>query len=133
MKCTTDEVGFVPDRMASPIGTREGIAPNIASNIVREFGSCPGCSGDLDPDVTDAVYSDRDVLWDDDYRNSEYHTCESCGSELRIFVEEKAFGMLSESQLPSGADEFETVYYVPCENSSTWLVINMNQISISEQ
>lgn len=128
----TDDIGWNTRAMAMP-DYKDGIAPSTASPIVREFGECPECEADVDPDVTDALYQDRDVIWenDRDYKSSP-HVCPECETEVRIFVEEKAFGVIGESQLPSDAEEWEGVYFIPVEDSSNYLVVNTHQFWLTE-
>lgn len=93
-----EQVGFVPRRFFPTIG--EHLQCSTAANLVREFGECPECGHDIDPDVTDAVQSDRDVLWSDTRTNvmngrtpldrSQPHVCGDCGATLNIMVEESA-------------------------------------------
>lgn len=128
----TDEVGWNTRAMAMPSYV-DGIAPSTASNVVREFGSCPECEADVDPDVADAIHEDRDVLWENDRRHkSNPYECPECGAEVRIFVEEKAFGSIGESQLPSDAEERDDIYFIPVEDSSNFLVVNTHQFWLSE-
>ncbi len=111
----------------------DGISPATASILVREFGTCSECESDLDPDVKDALYEDRDVIWDNGiHHRCSAHTCENCGAELEVFVEEKAFGVIGESQLPDNAEEMDDIYFVPVEGVPNYLVINTHQIMISK-
>lgn len=128
----TDDIGWNTRAMAMP-DYQDGIAPSTASPIVREFGECPECGADVDPDVTDALYQDRDVIWENDReRKSSPHVCPECETEVRIFVEEKAFGVIGESQLPSDAGEWEDVYFIPVEDSTDYLVVNTHQFWLNE-
>lgn len=128
----TDDIEWNTRAMAMP-DFEDGIAPSTASPIVREFGECPACGADVDPDVTDAKYEDRDVLWEDDSKNrSSHHVCPECETEVRIFVEEKAFGVIGESQLPDDAAELEDIYFIPVEDSSNYLVVNTHQFWLHE-
>jgi len=129
---SASDVGFVPDRVAKPIGSRDGIAPSTASIIVREFVDCPECGHDIDPDVKRAVYEDRDVLWDDELFQSSSHECAGCGATLRIFVEEKAFGVIGAS-LPDYAESSPTTHFVECDETGCHVLVNTNQIFIHEQ
>lgn len=118
--------------MAMP-SYHDGISPSKATNVVREFGKCPQCGESLDPDVTDALYQDRDVLWENDpeYKSSA-HTCRHCNSEVRIFVEEKALGTIGADRLPENAETAENIYFIPVEGSDTYLVVNPFQVKIQE-
>ena len=115
-------------------GPRDGIEPSTASCVLREFGECPECGSNVDPDVTDGLYEDRDVIWTNNRgRNSSAHSCEDCGTELRMFVEEKAFGRIGPSQLPGNAEEWEEVIFIPIEDSANYLVVNTNQMWITPE
>jgi len=129
---TENDVHFVPNRVARGPKIRDGIQPSTASIIVSEFVSCPECYHDIETNVIDAVYEDRDVLWDDDLFRSSSHTCEKCGTDLRIFVEEKAYGVIGESQLPDYAETSTEVHFIECGVES-YIVVNTNQIFIHEQ
>ncbi|MHC3381751.1 hypothetical protein [Haloarcula sp. H-GB5] len=128
----TDDISWNTRAMAMP-DYQDGIAPSTASPIVREFGECPECGADVDPEVADALYQDRDVMWENDRNHkSSPHVCPECETEVRIFVEEKAFGIIGESQLPSDADTCENVYFIPVKDSSNYLVINTHQFCLTE-
>ena len=85
------DVSFIPSRFFPQLG--DELTPATACSLVREFGECPTCGNDIDPDVKDAVKEDRDVLWHDNavqpYRSSA-HVCSECDERLEIFVEEGA-------------------------------------------
>lgn len=96
-----DDVGFVPTRIAPavPISPSDDLTVATATTLVKEFGTCPHCEADIDPDTAGGIQTDRDVLWTDDSSEglgrsacdrSEAHTCENCGERLEILVEEKA-------------------------------------------
>jgi len=129
----SDEVHFVPDRLARPAYHR-GISPPTAACIVREFQRCPSCKESLDPDVRNAKYVDRDVEWDGDLNpRKDFLTCEECDNQFRVLVEEKAFGVIGESQLPEWAEGSDDVFFVRCDDTETYCVINTHQISIHER
>lgn len=128
----TADIGWNTRAMAMPDYV-DGIAPSTASPIVREFGECPECGADVDPDVKDAKHEDRDVLWENDSRyKSNPHVCPECETEVRIFVEEKAFGVIGKSQLPADAAEREDIYFIPVEDSNNYLVVNTHQFCLSK-
>lgn len=113
--------------------SRDGINPATAAILVREFESCPDCSSDIDPVAGDALREDRDVVWENDARHkTEAHRCDACGSELRIFVEEKALGLISSEQLPENADETETLRFVPVDGRDAYLQVNTFHLNVSE-
>lgn len=125
---TPEEVGFCPERLAMP-SPCDGIAPSTASIIVRELGVCPNCESDLDPDVTDAKREDRDVLWTERILNSKYHSCASCRSSLRIFVEEKAFGTIGGNRVPDEPND--SLFFIPIPETESFIMFNMFQVSIT--
>lgn len=123
-----DDVSFSPKRMARP-SPIDGIALPTASIIIREFESCPECGNDLDPDVTEATREDRDVVWKDRGHHASPHTCESCGATLGILAEEKAFGVINESQIPDDYDE-DVLTFVHVPDSNAVLMVNSFQLMI---
>lgn len=124
------EIGWNTRAMAQPT-FRSGITPSKASNIVREFVCCPNCGSDLDPNVNHGLYEDRDVVWENrENGDSQPHTCSECNTDLNIFVEEKAFGIIGKEQLPTNAEEMDQIYFVPVKDGG-YLVINEHQIWIS--
>ena len=125
-----DDVGFVPERMAKP-DYYDGIAPSVAANVVREFGECPRCEHDIDPDVTDAVHVDRDVEWTDQGgRHTSPHTCENCDATLRILAEEKLFGTIGYPRLPDSMSD--DVYFVRFDDGRQYNVVNTHQLFITD-
>jgi len=91
------DVCFVPSRMTNTFS--DELTASQAACLVREFGECSECGSDIDPDVTNAVAIDRDVEWTGRTSDtlgrtpcdrSDTHTCEQCGTDLEIFVEEGA-------------------------------------------
>lgn len=128
-----EEIGWNTRAMAMR-GPRDGIEPSTASCVLREFGKCPECGSEIDPDVTGGHYEDRDVIWTNNRgRHSSAHMCEGCGIELRMFVEEKAFGRIGPTQVPDNAAEWENVHFIPIEDSANFLVVNTNQIWITPE
>jgi hypothetical protein len=125
-----DEIGWNTSAMAMP-NYHEGISPPTASILVREFGQCPECDADIDPDVTDALYEDRDVIWRNGRRSST-HRCADCEADLRMFVEEKAFAVIGEGQLPDNAAERDDLYFVGVEGQGSYLLINPFHIRLSK-
>lgn len=126
------DIGWNTRAMAMP-SPEEGIAPSTASVLVTEFGECSECCSGIDPDVKDALHEDRDVIWRNDRSyKSDAHACSDCETELRIFVEEKAFGVIGESQLPDDADDYDDVYFIPVEDVNNYLVVNTFHIKVSE-
>jgi hypothetical protein len=127
------EIGWNTRAMAMR-GPRDGIEPSTASCVLREFAECPECGSGIDPDVTDGLYEDRDVIWTNNRgRKSAAHSCENCGTELRMFVEEKAFGRIGPSQLPENAAEWKEVIFIPIEDSANYLVVNTNQFWVTPE
>lgn len=144
-----DDVTFVPDRMFK-LSSRDGIEPSQAAQVVRNFCDCPECGERLtDVDVKDASYVDRDVLWTDERDGGhEYvdemgerrvtrptavdrasaHECSTCGTRLRIMVEEKALGTLSAQQAPEDTDGC-SLHFIPYEHG--FVVVNTAQVFIS--
>lgn len=61
-----------------------------ASNLLSEFAHCPNCSKDIEADVANGRFSDRDVVWDRDVSGSDYYYCPKCNAKLQLLVEEKA-------------------------------------------
>ncbi|MWG33780.1 hypothetical protein [Halomarina oriensis] len=108
----------------------EGIEPSTASIIVRQFATCPECDADIDPDVTDAIVEDRDVFWRREGRRTAPHECDGCASALSIFVEEKAFGVISARQLPDWASDSETVVFIEVAGQDAYLVVNTYHIAV---
>lgn len=111
---------------------RKGIAPATASVIVDEFGRCPNCEGNISPEVTDSVYTDRDVIWGGDDDRTAPHICAKCDSHLKIFVEEKAFRTIGPTQLPEPQNNQEHTHFIPIEDSENYIVVNTYHISIRE-
>lgn len=135
---SADDVTFEPDRMFK-LSSRDGVEPNQAAPVVRNFCNCPECGASLDDvDVTDGKYCDRDVLWTDDWEypsdlyGSAAHECSRCGTRLRIMVEEKALGSLSENSeiLPDDL-EGSSLIFVPYDGG--YVVVNTAQVFISEE
>lgn len=132
MMIDTEDIGWNTRAMAMP-SWHDGISPSTASVIVSKFGQCPKCGADVDTDVKDAIYEDRDVLWENDRAwKSNPHVCPECETEIRIFVEEKAFGVIGENQLPTNADEMEDIYFIPVDGTANYLVVNTHQMWLSE-
>lgn len=149
---SADDVSFVPERLFK-LKSRKGIVPNQAVFVVRDFCECPACGSDLtDVDVKDAVYVNRDVLWTDERDGGhEYvdqkgvrrvtrpsaidrasaHECSDCGARLRIHVEEKALGQISEAQLPDNPEK-AAYHFVEMEDGG-YVVVNPMQVFISEE
>lgn len=126
------DTGWNTQAIAMGVG-RDGIDPATAAILVREFESCPECGAELDPDAGDALREDRDVIWENDARyKSNAHECENCGSELRMFVEEKAIGVVREEQLPDNAGENQTLHFVPVERDDSYLQINTFHLNVSQ-
>lgn len=130
-----DDVSFVPDRLFK-LSSRDGVEPNQAVHVVRSACECPECGGSLDDlDVKDGKYVDRDVEWTDDWEfpsdlaGSSAHKCSTCGTRLRIMVEEKALGRLSKGSehLPDDLEGSEIVF-VPYDGG--YVVINPHQVFI---
>lgn len=112
----------------------DGIDSATAAILIREFESCSECGADIDPDAGAALREDRGVIWENDARyKSEAHRCDNCESELRIFVEEKAFGVISHGQFPDNADENQTLHFVPVEGRDTYLQVNTFHLNVSEE
>lgn len=133
---SADDVSFAPDRIFK-LTTRDGVEPNQAVHVVRSVCECPECGGSLsDLDVKDGKYVDRDVEWTDDWEfpsdlsGSSAHKCSTCGTRLRIMVEEKALGRLSrDSELLPDDLEGSALTFVPYEGG--YVVINPHQVYIS--
>jgi hypothetical protein len=121
----SDDVSFCPERMTIWVNATK-LTPSTASTITREFESCPHCNDDLDLDVKNGKLEDRDVVWADRTRGSESYECPDCGHRFRILVEEKAWGIIGESQVPSEISD--DVHFVDVPDSSEVLVINTHQI-----
>jgi len=131
------DVGFVPNRFFPQLSDNMSVA--TASSLVREFGECPNCGHDIDPDVKNGVEIDRDIEWTDmstDYKEprracdrSSAHECANCGTMLHIFVEEKA-RPARWSKIP---DEqwAKSQLWIEIENGN-YFVCNPNAISITE-
>lgn len=126
------DTGWNTQALSMSVG-REGIDPATAAILVREFESCSDCGSDIDPVAGEALREDRDVVWENDSRyKSDAHQCDSCGTELRIFVEEKALGVISSDQLPEDADEMETLQFVPIDDRDAYLQVNTFHLNVSE-
>lgn len=106
-----------PERLTQ----NDSLTPSVGSALVSEFKTCPQCSAEINPDPRDGKFIDRDIVWDSDISNSEYHTCDSCGSDLKILVEEKANPTL----YPSISDErwAENVTWIETENNFVALTL----------
>jgi hypothetical protein len=86
---SADEVHFVPERFFPKLQAEMTVA--TATNLLREFCTCPACDSPLDPDTADGHRSDRDVIWSDEFgRHSAAHECPACGRRLELLAEEKA-------------------------------------------
>jgi DNA-directed RNA polymerase subunit RPC12/RpoP len=126
------DIGWNTQAIVMGVG-RDGIDPATAAILVREFESCSECGAEIDPAAGDALREDRDAIWENDARyKSNAHECDNCGSELRIFVEEKAVAVISEDQLPDNADENQTLHFVPVENNDSYLQINDFHLKVSQ-
>ncbi|QLH82378.1 hypothetical protein [Halosimplex pelagicum] len=126
------DTGWNTQAIALGVG-RDGIDPATAAILVREFESCPECGAGIDPDAGDALREDRDAIWENDARyKSNAQECENCGSQLRIFVEEKAISVVREEQLPDNASENETLHFVPVEGDDSYLQINTFHLNVSQ-
>lgn len=112
-------------------GPQDGIDPATAAIIVEEFESCPECGSNISPTASDGLREDRDVIWERSL-DSTPHTCRHCGAELRIFVEEKAFGIVSDSELPENAEGSETLHYIPTDDDTAYLRVNTFQMNVSK-
>jgi hypothetical protein len=130
-------VDFVPNRIHNPF--RSKLVPAVASSLIRSFATCPECGAGIDPDVTDAIAEDNDVVWasrSPPKRNSP-HTCHECGAEINILVEEKAFGVVGPRHLPDSLPELTDtdaadVYYIrTTEDGDSYLRINTHQIMLT--
>ncbi len=129
-----EEIGWNTQAMAMMMKNgRDVIDPATAAIIVREFESCPVCGNNIDPEASDGLREDRDVIWENSNRHeSNAHSCHHCDSELRIFVEEKAFGIIPGSRLPESAENNETLHFVPIDGRDSYLQVNTFQMSVSE-
>jgi hypothetical protein len=112
-------------------GPRDGIDPATAAIIVREFESCPECTGEIDPKASEGLREDRDVIWKRGH-NSSPHTCRHCGAELRIFVEEKAFGLVRDSEVSENAEESDILHFIPVDGETRHLRVNTFQMNVSK-
>lgn len=129
-----ERIGWNTHAMAlSMRGPRNGIDPATAAIIVREFKSCPECGGDINPTASDGLREDRDVIWEREAQNSTCHTCSHCDTKLRIFVEEKAFGIISDSQVPENAEDSTTLHFIPIEGADAHLRVNTFQMNVSKE
>lgn len=136
---SSSDVGFVPSRVAVTENSKDDLSVATAATLATEYATCPECSADISPSATDGVQSDRDVLWTNDTTNfdqssnavdrSSAHTCESCGSELQILVEEKTKPVLW-SEIPD--EHWANGYiWVELEDDSGYIPINPHQIMVS--
>jgi|AntRauMinimDraft_4_1070384.scaffolds.fasta_scaffold01807_5 hypothetical protein len=139
-----DDVGFVPDRLVpatiqSVQATNDDLTVATATTLVTEYGECPSCNHDIQPDVGGGVQSDRDVIWTDessstpgrcDIDRSSSHECGGCGADLRILVEEKAkparWSEISSQRWAKPHTWIET-------QTGDYLAVNTNAIMISEE